>query len=206
MNNNYNTIELFYNRFNYLYNEIVYKDFFNYNAMYRYYKIREIFSVYNELLSYEDVKQYLKTIEEKRPPLEKVIVLDLFSFVRNLLLHFPLFDKWDDVYITQELATWNKVGRIHHFLKKASKIKIDGNGKLKYRIWEENKKVMTYISINFPEEYNKNNKIYLKDIISEKEGIKLCVSFMKNILDKSIKKVNEEEIKIMSQVYFPFFK
>lgn len=61
---------------------------------------------------------------------------------------------------------------------------------------------MTYISINFPEEYN-DNKIFLKDIISEKEGIKLCISFMKEVLDSQVKDNKNQDIKIMSQVYIP---
>ena len=28
---------------------------------------------------------------------------------------------------------------------------------------------MTYLSINFPEEYNEKNKIYLKNFLTEKE-------------------------------------
>lgn len=124
----------------------------------------------------------------------------LFSFVRNLLLHFPIFENWDDVYISKDLATWNKVGTIHKFLKESSKIKIDDKGTIKYRIWEKSKKLMTHISINFPEEYN-DNKIFLKDIVSEKEGIKLCISFMKEILDVQVDSDEEQDIKIMSQVY-----
>jgi len=61
---------------------------------------------------------------------------------------------------------------------------------------------MTHISINFPEEYN-DNKIFLKDIISEREGIKLCISFMKEILDSQIEDSENQDIKIMSQVYIP---
>lgn len=61
---------------------------------------------------------------------------------------------------------------------------------------------MTHISINFPEEYN-DNKIFLKDIVSEKEGIKLCISFMKEILDFQVDSDEDQDIKIMSQVYLP---
>ena len=53
-------------------------------------------------------------------------------------------------------------------MKESSKIKIDDKGTIKYRIWEKSKKLMTYIFINFPEEYN-DNIIFLKDIVSEKE-------------------------------------
>ena len=195
-------LNLFYNRFYDLYEELSHNNFFQNESSYRFYKIREIFSIYNELLGYEPIKYYIKVIKKTRPPLEGIIVNDLFSFVRNLLLHFPLFDNWDDVYITQNLATWNKAGRIHSFLKKSSKIKIDGKGTIKYRIWEDSKKLMTHISINFPEEYN-DNKIFLKDIISEREGIKLCISFMKEILDSQIEDSENQDIKIMSQVYVP---
>jgi len=195
-------LNLFYNRFYDLYEELSHKNFFQNESSYRFYKIREIFSIYNELLGYEPIKYYIKVIKKTRPPLEGIIINDLFSFVRNLLLHFPLFDNWDDVYITQNLATWNKAGRIHSFLKKSSKIKIDGKRTIKYRIWEESKKLMTHISINFPEEYN-DNKIFLKDIISEREGIKLCISFMKEILDSQIEDSENQDIKIMSQVYIP---
>ena len=195
-------LNLFYNRFYDLYEELSHNNFFQNESSYRFYKIREIFSIYNELLGYEPIKYYIKVIKKTRPPLEGIIINDLFSFVRNLLLHFPLFDNWDDVYITQNLATWNKAGRIHSFLKKSSKIKIDGKRTIKYRIWEESKKLMTHISINFPEEYN-DNKIFLKDIISEREGIKLCISFMKEILDSQIEDSENQDIKIMSQVYIP---
>ena len=69
-----------------------------------------------------------------------------------------------------------------------------------YRIWEESKKLMTHMSVNFPEEYN-DNKIFLKDLVSEEEGIKLCISFMKEILDVQVDSDEEPDIKIMSQVY-----
>lgn len=193
-------LNLFYIRFNDLYNELSHEKFFKNKPSYRFYKIREIFSVYKELLGYEPIKYHIELIKRTRPPLEGIIVNDLFSFVRNLLLHFPVFDNWDDVYISKDLATWNKAGTIHRFLEKSSKIKIDDKGTIHYRIWEESKKLMTDISISFPEEYN-DNKIFLKDIVSEKEGIKLCISFMKQILDSQIVSDEEPDIQIMSQVY-----
>ena len=195
-------LDLFYNRFYDLYEELSDNDFFKNKSSYRFYKIREIFSVYKELLGYEPIKYHIELIKKTRPPLEGIIVSDLFSFIRNLLLHFPVFDNWNDVYITKDLATWNKAGTIHKFLEKSSKIKINDKGTIKYRIWEESKKLMTHISINFPEEYN-GNKIFLKDIVSEQEGIKLCISFMKEILDVQVDSDEEQDIKIMSQVYVP---
>ncbi len=197
-------LELFYDRFYDLYEELSQGEFFDRDALYRFYRVREIFSVYKELLGYEPIQYHIKYDKNGgRPPLEGLIVDNLFSFVRNLLLHFPVFDKWEDVYISKDLATWNKAGTIHEFLLKSSKIKIDGNGVIKYRIWEKSKKLMTYIQLHLPEEYNDNSKIFLKDIISEKDGIKLCISFMKQVLDTQVHSDSDEDIVIMSQVYMP---
>ena len=77
-----------------------------------------------------------------RPPLESILADDVFSFIRNLLLHFPIFDTWNEVYINKKLATWSKVGQIDKFLNKCVNIKIDGKSKVNYRIWEEEKKNM----------------------------------------------------------------
>lgn len=137
-----------------------------------------------------------------RPYFEGVIADDLFSFIRNLLSHFPIFDKWDDVYINKNLATWDRVGQIDKFLNKIVKMKIDDKGKIKYRMWEEKKKKITYLSINFPEEYG-DNKIYLKDIILEEVGVKFCMALMKSILDVQVENAEKPDIKIMSQVYLP---
>lgn len=195
---------LFYNRFYDLYDELSNDNFLKKDSEYRFLKIREIFSVYKELLGYEPIKYYLNYIKNGgRPPLEGFIVDDLFSFVRNVLLHFSIFDNWNDVYISKTLATWNKKGMIHNFLLKSIKIKIDNKGTIKYRIWENSKKQMTYISINLPEKYDDINKIFLKDIISEKDGIKFCVCFMKKILDTQVYSNEAEDIVIMSQVYIP---
>lgn len=197
-------LELFYNRFYDLYDELSQEEFLKREASYRFYRIREIFSVYKELLGYEPIKYYIKYVKNgDRPPIDGLIIDDLFSFVRNLLLHFPVFDKWEDVYISKDLATWNKVGTIHKFLLKSSKIKIDDSGVIKYRIWEKSKKLMTYIQFHLPEEYKDNRKIFLKDVISETDGIKLCISFMKQVLDKQVHSDTEEDIVIMSQVYMP---
>jgi hypothetical protein len=197
-------LPLFYDRFYDLYEEISDEDFFRENSNLRFYKIREIFSVYKELLSYEPIKYYLKYIKnDGRPPLEGIIAEDLFGFIRNVLLHFPIFNSWDDVYITKNLATWNKEGTIHNFLLKSTKIKIDKKGTVKYRIWEHSKGKMTYIDINFPEQYIDNKRIYLKDIISEKDGVKFCISLMKQILDIQVIGSEKSDIKIMSQAYAP---
>jgi len=50
---------------------------------------------------------------------------------------------------------------------------------------------MTYMSIKFPKNYS-GTKIYLKDIISEKEGIKFSLIMMKQILNTQVESVKEK--------------
>ena len=196
-------LNLFYNRFYDLYDEIVNDEFSSQDAEIRFIKLRDAFSIYKELLSYEPIKNYVDWMKKGgRPPLEGVIADDLIGFVRNLLLHFPVFKTWDEVYINSNLATWSKTGQIDKFLKKCTNIKIDGKGELNYRIWEHKKKKMTYFSVNFPEEYGEKN-IYLKDIISEEVGMKFCMALMKKVLDIQVVNAETPDIEIMSQVYIP---
>lgn len=85
-------LTLFYNRFYDLYEEITNDNIFKENAQLRFFKLREAFSIYKELLSYEPIKSYLEWMKRGgRPPLEGIIADGLFSFIRNLLLHFPIF-------------------------------------------------------------------------------------------------------------------
>lgn len=196
-------LSLFYNRFYDLYEEVVNDDFINNDAKIRFYNLRESFSIYKELLSYEPIKEYINWMKKGgRPYFEGIIADDLFSFIRNLLLHFPIFDTWDEVYINKSLATWSQVGQIDKFLTKSIKLKIDAKGTVKYRIWEEKNKKMTYFCINFPEKYDDTN-IYLKDIISEEVGMKFCMALMKVVLDTQVEDSGVPDIKIMSQVYLP---
>ena len=108
----------------------------------------------------------------------------LFKFIRNVLAHFPLFETWDEVWISKELVNWQKEGlTIDRFLKKFS-----GHEEVKYRFWEPEKKTMTYMSIRFPKEYEEN-KIYLKNIISEKEGVKFSFIMMRQILNTQVESI-----------------
>ena len=196
-------LTLFYNRFYELYEEITSENFIEENAQIRFFKLREAFSIYKELLSYEPIKSYIDWMKHGgRPPLEGVIADGLFSFIRNLLLHFPVFKTWDEVYINKTLATWSKTGQIDRFLNKCQQIKIDGTGTLHYRIWEVKKKKTTYFTINFPEEYGEEN-IFLKDIISEDVGMKFCMALMREVLDTQVKNAEAPDIIPMSQVYIP---
>ncbi|MBG9990970.1 hypothetical protein [Pseudoalteromonas sp. NZS37] len=159
-------LSLAYNRFYDLADEIIEDSFWEQEDWYRFSKVINLFSVYAELLAYEPFKYVLETIKKQRPPMESEIGGPLFKFIRNTFAHFPLFESWNEVWLTKGLVNWQKEGlTIDRFLKKYA-----GHTEIKYRFWEAEKKKMTYMSINFPKHYD-DNKIYLSEILSEKEKL-----------------------------------
>lgn len=129
-------LSLGYNRFYDLYEEIMEDEFWEKEAWYRFTKVSNVFAIYAELLSYEPFKYVLESIKKQRPPMESEIGGPFFKFVRNVLAHFPVFENWDDVWVSKELVNWDKEGlTIDRFLKKYT-----GHEKIKYRFWEPEKK------------------------------------------------------------------
>ena len=191
---NYNTkpdtyelkfFNLAYNRFYDLQEEILDDVFWEKDKKYRYSRIKDIFAVYSELLNYEPISCIIEHIKQNRPPMEAEIASKLFKFIRNLISHFPFFDTWDDVYFDKELINWKgREETIHKFLDKYKE-----TGEIKYRFWEPKKKQMTYLSIKFPNSYNNNQKIYLKDILEEKDGVKFSIIMMKQVLDTQVENI-----------------
>jgi hypothetical protein len=180
-------LKLGYNRFYDLFDEIMEDEFWQKEDWYRFSKVSNLFAVYSELLTYEPFKYVLEAIKEQRPPMESEIGGPLFKFVRNILAHFPVFETWDHVWVSKELVNWQREGlTIDRFLKKYS-----GHDEVKYRFWEAEKKQMTYISISFPEKYE-DNKIYLKDMVSEKDGVKFSLIMMRQILNTQVESVGEK--------------
>lgn len=180
-------LNLGYNKFYDIFDEVMQDDFWDKGDWYRFSKVANAFAIYSELLEYEPFKYVLEEIDKQRPPMEATIGGPLFKFVRNVLAHFPFYEKWDDVWVTKNLVNWNKDGlTIDKFLKKFS-----GNEEVKYRFWESQKKKMTYISIRFPAEYGES-KIYLKDMISERDGIKFSLGMMRNILNTQVESISSK--------------
>ncbi len=175
-------LRLAYNKFYDIFKEIFNDSFWKKNPYYRFSREREAFFIYAEILYYEPISCVIKMIKKKRPPMESEISSELFKFIRNIFSHFPFFDNWDEVWVNKSLVNWYKVNQsIDRFLNKYA-----GRAEIKYRYWEPVKKRMTYLSINFPTNYNYNDKIFLKDIILEKEGIKFSLILMKNIMDTQV--------------------
>jgi len=180
-------LTLAYNRFYDLYDEVMNDNFWEKDEWERFSKIKQAFSIYAELLNYEPLKWVIEKLKTARPPMESEISSELFKFVRNVVAHFPFFKSWDDVWINNSLVNWYKEGQtIDKFLKK-----YEGHKEVKYRFWESSKKKMTYLTISFPNEYLDNSKVFLKDIITEKEGVKFSFILMRQIMNTQV-----EEMKI----------
>ncbi len=175
-------LTLAYNRFYDLFDEIMDDCFWDKTEWERYSKINQIFQVYAELLNYEPIKHEIKKLKTNRPPMESEIGSELFKFIRNLISHFPLYSSWNEVWINKSLVNWHREGlTIDRFLAK-----YEGHEEIKYRFWESNNKTMTYLKISFPQRYQDDTKIYLKDILNEKDGVKFSCILMKNILNTQI--------------------
>lgn len=180
-------LTLAYNRFYDLYEEVMNAEFWEKDEWERFSKIKQAFSIYAELLNYKPLKYVIEHLKTARPPMESEIGSELFKFVRNVVSHFPFYNSWDNVWINQSIINWYKKGlTIDRFLKKYA-----GHDEVKYRFWEENKKKMTYLSIRFPKTYSDDSKIYLKDIITEKEGVKFSFILMRKIMDTQVEEITE---------------
>ena len=180
-------LSLGYNRFYDLFDEVMADDFWDKDSCYRFSRVSSVFAIYAEILSYEPFQYVLKDLKVTRPPMESEIGGPMFKFVRNVLAHFPFFDTWDDVWVSRDLVNWQREGlTIDKFLKKHV-----GSKEVKYRFWEPEKKRMTYMSINFPLEYGEKG-IYLKDMLSEKDGVKFCLLMMRQILNTQVESVGEK--------------
>jgi len=177
-------LTLAYNKFYDIFEEVMTDSFWKKRKLYRFSRIREGFVVYAELLNYEPLKCVIEHLKKARPPMEAEIGSELFKFIRNVIAHFPFFQSWNEVWISKSIINWNKDGQsIDKFLKK-----YEGKEVVKYRFWEAKKRKMTYLNINFPQKYHEDNKIYLREILSEKEGIKFSFILMRQILDTQVER------------------
>lgn len=174
-------LNLSFSRFFDLFDEVLSDEFWEKDDYYRFSKAINGFSIYSELLFYRPIQQVIERIKVSRPSGEAEIGSDLFKFIRNLTLHFPLFERWNDVWCSETLVTWERKGAIHAFLRKYS-----GKPEIKYRIMDTRKREETYLSVTFPEIYGGDHKIFLKDIICERDGVRFSYILMHQILRTQI--------------------
>jgi hypothetical protein len=176
-------------RFLDLFDEMMADEFWYKSDQYRIDRTMVGFAIYAELLNYEPIKWAIEEIKSSRPPMEAEISNDLFKFIRNVFAHFPVFERWDDVWISETLVTWERKGSIDKFLRG-----FVGKPEVKYRIWNPNKKEMTYLQIRFPIQYGGDHKIFLKDMINERDGVRFCFILMRKILSKQMMQEDEDQV------------
>ncbi len=146
--------------------------FYNGDNEYRKFQIvKELSSLTAELMKKKDVYERMKSIAESSKVEENNSNIDdkfkTFTMLRNVINHFPIFEKWEDVYISKDLLEWNNT--------KQNQIKTFFNTEkeYKYKIYlnENNAWVPKhFITIKTPK-LGKYNKIYLKDIMSLDEAL-----------------------------------
>jgi hypothetical protein len=180
-------LNLSFNRFLELFQEIMSDEFWDEKPNHRFFKTKDLFAVYTEILKYPPVQW---VIDANKRPNHSDVGRDLFKFIRHILMHFPFFEKWDDVWIKQSLV--NLYSRRPEFIDKFL-TKNEGKGQLKYRFWEAEKKRMTYIAINFPKNYTREEKIFLREILPEKDGVKFSAIFMWGILKVQVEEIKDTE-------------
>lgn len=174
-------LNISYNKFYDICSEIYTSEFWAQSKIYRLNKISQAFSIYSEIITYEPFNGVFKWLSKYRPPMESEISSSLFKFIRNVLAHFPFFDSWDEIWISKELVNWRYENQsIDKFLKTFC-----GKPFVKYRFKENKNKDFTYITINFPKEYG-NEKIFLKNIVKENEGVKFALVMMQRVLNTQI--------------------
>lgn len=130
----------------------------------KYELIKSLASLTSELLDSKEINMKMTEIAESSKVNGDNVEekFDTFKMIRNVINHFPIFDSWDEIYVSKDLIFWNnpKYSQIKNFFKEEKR--------MSYKIylkendnWVEKKK----ININVPclGEYN---KIYLKDILS----------------------------------------
>jgi hypothetical protein len=174
-----------YERFFVLYAEIIADDFWDLPAECRLFRIKEGFAVYSELLLYEPLAFELEKLEVTRPPMEAEIARGLLKTIRNLMLHFPLFDTWGAIRFRRSMINWARQGQsIDRFLTKQ-----ENAGAVKYRFWETDKKRMTYLVVDFPADYSRDGEVVLSEVLNERDGVRFAFFLMKRLLDTQIDEV-----------------
>lgn len=88
---------------------------------------------------------------------------DTFRMLRNLLVHFPIFDSWDDIYISRELLRWNgQHGMIEKYFEKNQGKTLSFSVYTRHDYFYDNS---NEFSISIPRLKDKT-KVYLKDMLS----------------------------------------
>lgn len=149
--------------------EIKSEEFWEMSPEDRFYRYNKMYSLFTELTNYHSFKVFIKNEIETSDVDEIKIQGKFYKFIRHLFAHFPYFDKWDDVWISKELISWDQNRErqfIHTFLTE-----FVGHKPMNFRFKSDSNHEFANVTLNFPQSFNETEKIYLKDIVTEKEGV-----------------------------------
>lgn len=168
--------------FNIILPEVLDDSFWSKDSYYRFSRVRDAFLIYSEVLDYEPVGWFLDRLKTFRSPMEAELSKEFVLFLRNVMVHFPFFQSWDEVEFSKDLINWSKPGKsIDKFLQQFS-----GHAEVKYGTWNTDTRTMTYVAINFPAAYEDTILIRFRDFMPEKEGVIFIFSLMKNVLESQL--------------------
>lgn len=174
-------LNLGYNRFLSLSNRMLDKSFWDEGPEKRLMFVKEIILVYSELSKYQPIREHLESYNK---PNYELVGKDFMGFLRNLLIHFPLFKAWEDIAFDRDLILSVEGSKgVDRFLNKKHPADV------KYRMWNKEEETMTYIEVNLNTPYNKGGKVRLSDIIPEKEGVLFLCLYMHTVLMSQVKRI-----------------
>lgn len=180
-----------FNKFDEMFEEVMNVSFWNRDPRYRFSRLREGFSMFRVIQNYEQV--YCNIAGTRKPSIREgaAIGTEFFRFIKNITMHFRFFENWEHVYVAEALC-YKRGQLIDSFLKKYC-----GKEPLKVRFWEKYKKRMVCLAIYFPEAYGGDRKVFLKDMLSEEEGVRFSFIYMRKIIASQVKRLSG------SPSYFP---
>jgi len=177
-------LEIGYDRFLNLYEEVMNENFRRKRPSTRLTKIKELCSVYSELIKYAPLEFVL---ENTQRPHFTLIGKEFINFLRNLLLHFPYYETWNQIGFDKALITTLEAsGSIDKFLSR------EHPEDLKYRFWEPSKKRMTYIEVHLKTAYSNGEFIWLEEMVTEKDGVRFLAIFMKEVLMTQVESISKK--------------
>jgi len=142
----------------------------------KFYYIKELISVYNELEMFPNIKSSLFSKHVDNPILR---FGPLFKAIRNLVSHFPFFYSWDEVKFNRELVTCMKPKNLtidRYFANEK------GYLELPFRFVDQSTGRQIEGEIFAPKGYNNNDTVYLKDILCLQDAITLIVGYSHMVL------------------------
>lgn len=128
--------------------------------------VKKLSCLISELLDDESIKTKLlmMSIQSESNGTNVETKLELFEMIRNVIVHFPIFHKWSEIYINRDLMKWNMArdGKIISFFDNHK------DEQLEYYIYTKQNdtwEIAHRVSITIPE-LTEHGVLYLKDIIS----------------------------------------